>query len=120
MLDWKPDEIFSIDTAFEDMNISENEKLSLRKHLKDHKFFIETNFGIAIEDSEALASWSEYVRDPAYFFFKKYKFEEKTGIAWPEALKVITDRWHYLKEQTPKENKMISIGDAVRNITGYS
>ena len=116
MLEWEPDEIFKIDTAFEGMAIEESEKEILRKHLRDHKYFLETNFGVSIEDSEALVSWSEYVKDPAYFFFKKYKFEERTGISWPEALKHITDRWHFLKEKTPKSSKMISIGDAVKSI----
>ncbi len=112
MLEWGPDEDFKINTAFEMLGMSGIQIAELRSHLKDHKYFIEKEFNVEITYSEAFASWAEYIRDPAFFFYKKYKFAEKTGIEWPEALKYITDGWHFMKEKDP----FVQIDEAVKQI----
>ena len=114
-LPWKPDEVFEISSAFSELEISEENRQLLRKHLIDHKFFLENSFGVEITDSEAYFSWKEYVEEPAYNAFLKFKLFDKKGMTWPMALIQITDRWHFMKEADKERKKMISLRDAAKS-----
>jgi hypothetical protein len=72
-----------------------------RKHIQDHKFFLETTRKLDISESKAFQSWREYVETPTLIFINMYKLPQRLHCTQEVLFLNVTNVWDQLKKVIP-------------------
>ena len=107
---WVPNELSIL---FND-TLSHNIQKKFIEHIINHKYFLNQGYLFEIDISKAFNSWVEYVYSPTINTLIKQKM-----ITGYDDLMIgylffdIQDTWNKLKEKYPKEEKIITIKNAI-------
>ena len=84
-----------------------------KKHIQEHKYFLESSRHVAILDSAAFESWREYVEAPAFFMIQRHHLSERLHESPFVIFLEVTRVWDELKKAIPIKTKSVDVGDAV-------
>lgn len=88
---------------------------TIREHAKEHGYFLEVQHGVEIAETSSFSSWMEYVFAPTMYAIKRFKLVKKLKKHPLELFIAVSDHWHYLKQQVPREEREIYIDEAAKS-----